>query len=123
MNLQSSSSKNYFGHCLFVFTTALTLYALVEVLRGMQPVLGWFGLVIAAGAPTAYFVLGFIRPAALGRQLPAFIGALCGLGLATTMAVNWRYGEASGIIHIWAGACLIGWFTFLRWSRKLNELN
>jgi len=123
MNLQTSSSKIYFGRCLFAFTTALTLYALVEVMRGIQPALGWFGLVIAAGAPTAYFVLGFIRPAAQSPRLPALTGALCGLGLAITMAVNWRYGEASGIIHIWAGACLIGWFILLRWSRKLNELN
>jgi peroxiredoxin len=31
------------------------------------------------------------------------------------MAMSHRYGQAAGLIHVWAGATLLGWLAYLRW--------
>jgi len=107
-----------YERCALAFSASLAIYALVEWLRGMQPGLSWLGLELAAGAPAFYLALRWIRPAAMTPQLRVIVGALCGLGLAITMAVNWRFGESSGIVHIWAGACLLAWAVYVRWARS-----
>lgn len=45
------------------------------------------------------------------------------LGLAITMAVSYRYGEAAGNLHVWAGITVLGWFTYLRWYSVFSHRN
>ena len=100
------------------FTTCVVLallYALLQLVRGMDPLISWLGLALAAGAPVAFLVSLYIGNHARTPQHPVVISVVCGLGTAITMAANWRYGDASGIVHIWAGLCLLAWFIYLKW--------
>ena len=104
------------------FTAYLGLalvYALIHLFRGQPLLLSWFGLVLAAGAPTAFLAWLYLAKRARTSPHPVAVSLVCGLGLAITMAANWRYGNASGNVHIWAGICLIGWFSYLRWYSVL----
>jgi len=93
----------------------LALYAAIQLVRGMHPAMSWWGLLLTAGAPAWYFLAAFIRSREESQHRPVGISVLCGLGVAITMAMSWRHGTAAGIVHLWAGACLIGWFVYLRW--------
>ncbi len=77
--------------------------------------LSWLGLALSAGAPLVFFAWLYLANAARTSRHPVAVSALCGLGVAITMAANWRYGTASGVVHLWAGLCLLGWFVYLRW--------
>jgi len=91
------------------------LYALLQLFRGMDPLLSWLGLTLAAGAPVAFLAWLYVGGQARTSRHPVAVSAICGLGTAITMAANWRYGAASGIVHIWAGLCLLAWFAYLKW--------
>lgn len=110
--------KNLYNRLFLVTSSALAVYAVIELSSGTQPALSWLGLLLAAGAPALYLVFNWRRPPAGRNQFTVATGAACGLGLAVTMAVNWRFGEASGMVHLWAGSCLMAWLVYLRWADK-----
>lgn len=97
------------------------LYALLQLIRGMDPLLSWLGLALAAGAPVAFLVSLYVAGRARTSRHPVAVSVACGLGTAITMAANWRYGAASGIVHIWAGLCLLAWFAYLRWYSEFSN--
>jgi peroxiredoxin len=94
---------------------ALFIQALLQLFRGQQPPLSWLGLALAAGAPALFFAWLYLGRRARTPRHPLGVSVLSGLGLAVTMTMNWRYPVSTGIIHIWAGLCLLGWFAYLRW--------
>lgn len=99
--------------CLTAGFALLTIYAAVQLYRGIPQSLSWLGLALAAGAPLA----GILTHRDTHTRPPVLWTIVSGLGLAVTMAVSYRYGNAAGQTHVWAGGALIAWFAWLRWLR------
>lgn len=93
---------------------ALSIYATVQLGRGMTPTLSWAGLLVAAGAP----LTGILAHRDFETRPPLIFTACSGLGLAITMVMSHRFGPAAGQIHVWAGVALISWFAWVRWLRR-----
>lgn len=103
---------------LFVlYLVMLAVYASVQLLRNMQPLLSWLGLLLAAAGPLAYFCWNRLAKPHSGKQQPLGFTLVSGLGLAVTMTLSWRHGNSAGMIHAWAGLALVGWVGYLRWLR------
>ncbi len=98
-------------------------YALFQMLRGMDPFLSWLGLALSAGSPLAFLAYLYLAGAARTSRHPVVVSVFCGLGVAMTMAINWRYETASGTVHLWAGLCLLAWFTYLQWYSRFSQRN
>jgi peroxiredoxin len=96
-------------------------YALVQMFRGMDPLLSWFGMALAALGPLAFFAGLYLSHPARTARHPLEYSIVSGLGLAISMTISWRYGETAGMIHAWAGASLIGWLIYLRWYSHLGQ--
>jgi peroxiredoxin len=105
------------------FVMTLAVYSGVELLRGMQPWPSWLGLLICASAPAFFFMRILIFPVARTARHPLEISVVSALGLVITMVYNWRFGDAAGAIHLWGGACLIGWMIYLRWYSVFPNRN
>jgi peroxiredoxin len=108
--LRSIFISGFSSYIVFEF-----FYALVQIARGMEPFLAWLGLALSAGAPLMFLAWLYLAGPARTSRHPAVVSVFCGLGVAMTMAANWRYGAASGLVHLWAGLCLLAWFAYLRW--------
>ena len=113
--LRSIFISGFTGYLVFAL-----IYALLQLVRGMEPMLSWLGLALAAGAPAAFFAWLYIAGRARTSAHPLTVSVVCGLGTAITMAANWRFGAASGVVHLWAGVCLLAWFIYLRWYSKFG---
>ncbi|MGA9575788.1 MAG: hypothetical protein WBS20_17740, partial [Lysobacterales bacterium] len=99
----------------------LGLYALVEMVRGMEPMLSWLGLALTALGPLLFFARAFLFKSPMTSGSSAGYSMLCGLGVAMTMTMSFRYGPVAGIVHVWAGITLMGWLAYLRWFSNLQE--
>ena len=109
-----------------VFTTYVLLaliYALWQLIQGIEPMLSWLGLALAAGAPLAFIAWLYLAGKGRTSRHPVAVTVVCGLGTAITMVANSRYGALSGSTHIWAGLCLLAWFAYLRWYSVFNNRN
>ena len=115
--------RSVFISAFVAYLFASALYALVELLRGMEPAWSWAGLLLASGAPAGFFAWVFLTRPARTAAHPLGISIASGLGLAITMATSWRYGDAAGVIHIWAGAALVSWVLFVRWYSPFTNRN
>jgi peroxiredoxin len=93
----------------------VSAYAFSQLLRGSEPLLSWLGLALAAFAPLVFFIKAFLFKSPRTPRHPVEFSILSGLGLAVAMAMSHRYGQAAGLIHVWAGATLLGWLAYLRW--------
>src|SRR5688572_3815676 len=91
---------------LFVLVViALFSFAILQLWLETRPVMSWLGLWLAAAAPLLFLVLKqFCAHYMQSLQAMGF-SALCGLGLAITMASSWKHGDAAGIAHLGAGLC------------------
>lgn len=102
----------------FIWVCAVIIYSAVQTFRGMEPLLSWIGLDLTA-LPLIVFFASYFRDAnaaAISNTLGYTL--VSGLGLVICMAVSYRYGEAAGIIHIWAGLTFVAWVLFLRAGLK-----
>ena len=100
---------------LFVFVViALFSYAALQLWRGSQPIMSWLGLWLAAAAHLLFLVLKQFCARYMQSLHATGFSALCGLGLAITMASSWKHGDAAGIAHLGAGLCLLLWFLYLK---------
>lgn len=90
-------------------------YALIQLIRGTDPVLSWLGMALATAGPLAFFAWVFVCKPVRTEHHPVSYSIISGLGLAITMAMSWRHGDAAGMIHIWAGLALLSWIVYLRW--------
>ncbi len=107
--------RSAFPPLLLAFLALISAYALTQLIRAQPPALSWLGLLLAGAAPLMFLLRSRLRPVTRRTQQPLAVSIVCGLGLAMTMAMNWRYGAASGSIHLLAAGCLIAWVIFLRW--------
>lgn len=107
--------KPVFISVFVIWLTLISLYAFTRLFTGMEPLLGWLGLALAACAPLAYLLKVYLLKTPRTPRHPVEYSVVSGLGLAITMAISFRYGEAAGNIHIFAGITYIGWFIYLRW--------
>lgn len=91
--------------------------------RDQQPISSWLGLLLAAGAPLTFLAWLYLAGRARTERHPLLVSVIGGLGLAVTMAANWRFGASSGNAHLWAGTCLIAWLSYLRWYSVFPQRN
>jgi hypothetical protein len=102
---------------IFLFVALLvlvSLYAAVQLGRNMTPWISWLGLLLAATTPLIFLALDRFQTKPIQ---PIAFSSICGLGVAIAMTSSWKHGNAAGMVHIWAGICLIGWFVYLKWYR------
>ena len=116
MNLLKSVFISFFSTWLVV----VSVYAITQLVRGMEPLLGWLGLAMTAFAPLIFFIKAILLKSARTPRHPLEYTIIGGLGLAGTLAISHRYGAAAGSIHIWAGVTFLGWIVYLRWYSVLR---
>jgi peroxiredoxin len=116
--LRSIFISAFSGYIAFAF-----FYALFQLIRGMEPLFSWLGLALSAGSPLAFLAWLYLSGKARTSRHPVVVSVFCGLGVAMTMAANWRYGPASGMVHLWAGLCLLAWFAYLQWYSRFSRRN
>ena len=114
--------KTIFTRCFILWLGLVVIYALVQILRGGTPLLSWVGLGITALALLPFFISHIKSDSPTNRKQTLIYTLLSGLGLAICMAVSYRYEQAAGIIHIWAGVTFIAWVVYVRFGLKLQTL-
>ena len=103
------------------YLAVVLVFVAIAFLKSLYPALSLFGLLLAVSSPLAFFCwLGLARPCLENRHFLAF-SMVCGLGLAITMTMSWRFGAATGNNHVWAGLALIGWAAYLRWFKAVTS--
>jgi hypothetical protein len=94
----------------------LSIYALLQIVRGTPPALSWLGLFFSAISPLSFLVsYRFLK--IRKHENPIVFSLLCGMGVAICMTASSKYGNAAGSTHIWAGLCLVAWVLYLRLLR------
>ena len=107
--------KSLYISTFITWLTLVSVYALIQIARGAEPLLSWVGLALAAFAPLAFFLKAFLFKSPRTPRHPVEYSILSGLGLVMTIAISSRYGQAAGVIHVWAGITLLAWLIYLRW--------
>ena len=107
--------KSLYISTFITWLSLVSVYALIQIARGAEPLLSWVGLALAAFAPLAFFLKAFLFKSPRTPRHPLEYSVLSGLGLVMTIAISSRYGQAAGVIHVWAGITLLAWLIYLRW--------
>ena len=113
--------KSIFISSFVSWLAFVTIYSFTQLVRGTEPLLSWLGLALAAFAPLAFFIKAFLFKSARTPRHPVEYSILSGTGLAITMAMSYRYGNAAGIMHIWAFVTLLLWLIYLRWYSVFKD--
>lgn len=106
--------KTIFTRCFVIWLGMVVFYASLQILRGAQPLLSWIGLDLCAFSLLVFFISHFKSDLPANRKQTLLYTLASGLGLVICMSVSYRYQQAAGIIHIWAGATFIAWVVYLR---------
>lgn len=115
-------SKTIFARGLTVWLTLVTLYALIQLVRGMEPLLSWLGLALTALPLLIFFLRSMLGSKAVSSDHRLGFSVVAALGLAITMAMSYRYAQAAGIVHVWSGVTLSAWLTYLRWNSIFRSI-
>ena len=107
--------KSVFISTFITWLAVIGVSAVTQLARGTEPLLSWVGLALASLSPLALFIKAYLSRSPRTPRHPVEYSVLSGLGLALTMAASYRYGEAAGSIHIWAGITMLAWLVYLRW--------
>ena len=107
--------KSVFISVFVGWLSVISLHSVMHLASGTEPLLSWLGLALCAISPLAFFIKAFLAKTPRTRRHPLEYSVLSGLGLGITMAMSFRFGEATGSLHIWAGITLLGWLIYLRW--------
>ena len=107
--------KSIFISGFVTWLTVVSVYAIAQLVRGTEPLLSWLGLALAAFSPLVFFIKAFAFKSPRTHRHPVEYSVLSGLGMVVTMAMSFRYGQAAGAIHVWAGITLLAWLVYLRW--------
>jgi len=107
--------KSIFISGFVTWLAVVSLYAFTQLIRGSEPLISWLGLALAAFSPLVFFIKAFAFKSPRTPRHPVEYSVLSGLGLVVTMAMSFRYGQAAGAIHVWAGITLLAWLVYLRW--------
>jgi hypothetical protein len=109
-----------FMAAFFAWAGLTAISAMVQVIKGAEPLLSWLGLALSTLPPLTYFIRVFVFGLSRAARPSLVYSILIGLGLAITMAMSWRFGDAAGAVHIYAGATLLMWLAYLRWFRQTS---
>jgi peroxiredoxin len=115
--------KSIFISAFIGWLAVISGSALIQLSSGSEPLLSWLGLSLAARPPLFFFIKAFLASSPRTARHPVEVSVPSALGLAITMAVSYRYGEAAGNLHVWAGITVLGWFTYLRWYSVFSHRN
>jgi len=115
--------KSVFISAFVSWLVLVSLYAFIQLTRGMEPLISWFGLALTAIAPLAFFIKAFLFKSPRTPRHPVEYSILSGLGLALCMAMSFRFEQSAGLIHLWSGITLVGWLVYLRWYSVLLRSN
>lgn len=107
--------KSVFISGFITWLTIVSLYALTQLVRGMDPMISWLGLAMCALSPLSFFINAFLFRSPRNARHPVEFTLLSALGLVLTLAMSYRFDRAAGVIHIWAGLTVIFWLAYLRW--------
>jgi hypothetical protein len=107
--------KSVFISVYILWLILVSAFAFARISGGGEPLLSWFGLWLAAFSPLLFFIKAFLFKAPRSPRHPVEFSILCGLGLAITLVMSYRFGDVAGNLHIWAGITLLGWLAYLRW--------
>ncbi len=101
----------------------VTIYAFIQLARDSGPLLSWLGLALTTFVLLVFFIKAFVAKSARTPRHPVEYSILSGAGLALTLAMSYRYGDAAGSIHIWSGITLLAWLAYLRWYSVFKGRN
>ena len=107
--------KSIFISGFVTWLVVVSLYAFTQLIRGTEPLLSWLGLALTAFTPLVFFIRAFAFKSPRTPRHPIEYSILSGLGMGVTMAMSFRYGQAAGLVHVWAGITLLAWLVYLRW--------
>jgi peroxiredoxin len=107
--------KSIFISAFVSWLVVVSVYALTQVFKGTEPLLSWLGFALSAFGPLVFFIKAFLFKSPRTSRHPLEYSILSGLGLVVTMTMSYRYGQAAGDIHVWAGFTLLAWLAYLRW--------
>ena len=107
--------KSVFISAFVTWLAVVSICAMIQLARGIEPLLSWLGLALSAISPLAFFIKAFLSKTPRTPRHPVEYSVLGGLGLAITMVVSYRYGPAAGHVHVWAAITLVLWMVYLRW--------
>src|SRR5690606_8561253 len=113
--------KTIFTRSFIFWLGLVAIYASVQIFRGMAPLFSWIGLELTALSLIPFFI-NYLRNSSSAEKSASPINRvqilaytlMSGFGLVICMAMSFRYQQAAGIIHIWAGVTFIGWVVFVR---------
>jgi peroxiredoxin len=115
--------KSIFISAFVSWLAFVSVYAITQVFMGAEPLLSWLGLALSAFGPLVFFIKAFLFKSPRTSRHPLEYSILSGLGLVITMAMSYRYGQAAGDIHVWAGFTLLAWLAYLRWYSVFHGRN
>lgn len=115
--------KSIFISTFVSWLAVISVYAITQVLKGAEPILSWLGLALSAFGPLVFFIKAFLFKSPRTSRHPLEYSILSGLGLVIAMAMSYRYGQAAGDIHVWAGFTLLAWLAYLRWYSVFHGRN
>jgi peroxiredoxin len=115
--------KSIFISAFVSWLAVISVYAITQVFMGAEPLLSWLGLALSAFAPLVFFIKAFLFKSPRTSRHPLEYSILSGLGLVVTMTMSYRYGQAAGDIHVWAGFTLLAWLAYLRWYSVFHGRN
>ena len=101
--------KSVFISVFIGWLAVVSFYSIAQLASGAEPLLSWSGLALATLSPLAFFIKAFLAKSPRTPRHPVEYSVLSGLGLAVTMAASFRYAEAAGSLHVWAGITLLAW--------------
>jgi len=107
--------KSVFISTFITWLTVISIFAFTQLVRGAEPLFSWAGLALAALSPLMLFIKAYLAKSPRTPRHPVEYSVLSGLGLVLTMVASYRYGDAAGSIHVWAGVTLLAWLVYLRW--------
>lgn len=115
--------KSVFISVFVTWLAAISIYSLYRLAGGSEPLLSWLGLALTAVPPTVFFIKAFLAKSPRTPRHPVEFSVLSALGLALTMGISFRYGQAAGNIHVFSGITMIGWLMYLRWYSVFRGRN
>ena len=107
--------KPLFISVFLVATALLSIYGLLQMARGVAPIMLWLGLTVAALPPMLFFIwLVIFRPPRTSNN-PLAVTLISALGVVISMVYFWRYPNLDGLGFFWAALVFVSWVVYLRW--------
>jgi peroxiredoxin len=113
--------KSLFISGFMAYLVSVLVNGAMQLVSGAEPALSWLGLMLTGLGPLAFFGWIYVKRPARTERHPVPYSIIGGLGLAITLAMSWKHGDAAGMIHAWSGLAIIGWFVYLRWYSPMGN--